>query len=39
MAWSGAQSPGARFFAGVFIWPIWTGDGAAHAIHCVITTG
>lgn len=33
----GGEGPGAGLLAGIFIWPVGTGDGATHTIHCVIT--
>lgn len=39
MSWSGGQGPGTGLLTGVFIWPVGAGDGPAHAVHNVITTG
>lgn len=39
VAWSGGECPGARFLAGVFIWPVRAGNNTANTIHSVVTTG
>lgn len=36
VAGRGGERPGAGLLAGIFIWPVGTGDGTAHTGHCVI---